>query len=90
MGSKWFSKIGIALAGIAMAVGVGVVAANQKEVLPALATGKDDWLPNEIVSRDDLNGTDKYILATTNGAKYSIGTTSSGKLNVSDFGANAL
>lgn len=65
MGSKWFSKIGIALTGIAMAVGVGV-GLGQKEFKKAEATTKTDTL-----TTSDLAATGNAYTAFSNVSKTS-------------------
>ena len=78
--NKFLTKITGASLAIAMMIGVGIGANVNKPATEADATGKTDWLSNEVTS--GLNASDKYVFATSNtnstSGKYFNGSTISG------------
>lgn len=72
MGSKWFSKLGIALAGIAMAVGVGVAIGNKTEAKIASAT-TGNWSVSLTEAPAGVT-VDKASAITLNGMAWTVTT----------------
>ena len=86
MRNKFLTKILGATLGLALAVGVSVGVANNREAKEVHADPQatnSNW--QEVTALNQLNGTDRYTIATNDGAKYWNGTINKGHLQTSDF-----